>query len=368
VNLTVRHGGSVWIETRRNAKGKKRFRVKWREGGRGSKQHYDSTWAFLEHARERKKLLLGMMSRGEDLQAPTERREAPTLREATATWLGRRREVDPKTREIDVQGMDRILPLLGDVPVDRIDVPMLIEAFDRLVAMNRWSGATLGLSKQKLAMVIDEQVSFGYREHGPNPARDKSIKLPKKDKRSKMLPTATDVEKVAEGCNVKYVLPILAIDSGGCRVSEAAGWVQGDLDEKNNRLFVRAEIAKTGVARWVYLAPVLIDAVLETIPPRGERVLDAPLFPGVPSENALSTHMANVCKRVGVNVFRPHTLRARRASILSEEGMPDHKVAEYIGDTPSVTRGSYIFPMTDHSEADYSIALARVAVREEVLV
>ena len=84
----------------------------------------------------------------------------------------------------------------------------------------------------------------------------------------------------------EYVLPLLVIDECGPRVSELETAEVGDLDEHRRAIRVRWTFEKNERYRHLDLPDDLFAALLATLPPREDRDLEAPLFPGLTDARA----------------------------------------------------------------------------------
>ena len=96
-----------------------------------------------------------------------------------------------------------------------------------------------------------------------------------------------------------YRLPLLWLDWSGARVASVELLTVGDYEERDRRIRLRASTTKTRRALWVDLPDALADQVEATLPPREDRDLEAPLFPGA-SANRLRTAIARACKAAAV--------------------------------------------------------------------
>jgi integrase len=168
-----------------------------------------------------------------------------TLRAVSARWQAARVDVSDGTAQTYRVALARLLPRLGDEPVNRIDA----QAVADLVAELHSAGLrkqTIRKTISVLAMVLD---------HGriqPNPARDKlTVRLPREERRELRPPTTDHVEAVVHLLPARYRLPAAVLDATGMRIGELAALTWGDVDEPPQRWRVSAAVAKTGRARWV---------------------------------------------------------------------------------------------------------------------
>jgi integrase len=109
-----------------------------------------------------------------------------------------------------------------------------------------------------------------------------------------------------------------------------------------------------GRALWVDLPDALADALEEALPPREDRDLDAPLFPGCGADR-LRTAIARACKASGIPVFSPHDLRHRRISLLHRQGRTWAEIGRLVGQRKiSITADTCTNVLSDGGEADYT--------------
>jgi hypothetical protein len=141
-----------------------------------------------------------------------------------------------------------------------------------------------------------EAFSMLYDHHAiePNPVRDKRVKLPHERKADLIVPLAAHVEAVARVLPRQHLLPYLVIDSTALRVGALEEAKVCDLDERRQAFLVRASVAKNEKPQWLPLPDVLFEAILAELPPREDRDLDAPLFPGFKGAN-LRTSITRAC-------------------------------------------------------------------------
>ena len=202
------------------------------------------------------------------------------------------------------------------------------------------------------AMVLDHA---GVR---PNPARDKTIKLPREEPEEINPPSAEDVETVYRLIPAQHRLALLWLDWSGARVSSVDLTLQGDYDERRRRVRLRAATTKTRKPLWVELHPALADALEVTLPHRKFRELEARLF-AENGANALRTAIAKACKAAGIPVFSPHDLRHRRISLLHLRGVPWARIGEFVGQRDlTVAANTYTHVLADETEVNYVKLLA----------
>jgi hypothetical protein len=162
-----------------------------------------------------------------------------TLRQAAARWQASRVDVSPGTAQTYRVALNRLLPRLGDVPLERLDAQTVAD----LVAELHGAGLrkqTIRKTVSVLAMVLDHA---GIQ---PNPARDKLlVKMPREERRELHPPTAAHVEAVVRLLPTRYRLPTLVLDATGMRIGELEALTWGDVDEPRQRWRVSSAVAKT---------------------------------------------------------------------------------------------------------------------------
>jgi integrase len=346
---------SVWLSTYTAKDGSKRYRVRYRRGGAESKARYAGSFKRKRDALARQSWVAAELAarRVPDLRPlETEPQRAPTLAEACAAWRATRIDVTEGTRTLHRVSLQRVLDRLGrGVGIDAIsaeDVAAMASAM-----ASDYKRETIKKSRDYLAMVLD------HYEIDPNPARDSRVKLPRERRAHVPPPLAEHVERVAERLPRHYVVPFLVIDECGPRVSELETAQVGDLDEHRRAIRVRWTVEKNERYRHLDLPDDLFAAIVEALPQREDRDLDAPLFPNL-DEAALRTAITRACKATGTPHFSPHGLRRRRGSLYYKRTGSLAEVAELLGDSKRVAADHYVYALTDYREVDRSIALARV--------
>jgi integrase len=251
----------------------------------------------------------------------------------------------------DRVALGRLLPRLGDVPLEKLDAQTVAD----LVAELHGAGLrkqTIRKTISVLAMVLD------HAGMQPNPARDKvRVRLPREARRELHPPTTAYVEAVVRLLPARYGLPALVLDATGMRTGELEALTWGDVGEARRRWRVSSAVAKTGRPRWVPVPDVLFDAVTALVP-REDRIAERPVFQGFGGER-FRTAIARACNAAGVPAFSPHDLRHRRVSLLHLGGVPWARIGELVGhDDLMTTARTYTHVMADEQELDYAALVA----------
>jgi integrase len=246
------------------------------------------------------------------------------------------------------RAVNRVLPLLGDRPVDGITPADVAGLVAKLAAEGK-ARESIRKSVTALAMVLD------FAGVTPNPARDRvTVKLPREEPEEPNPPAAADVETVYRLLPSKHRLAFLFLDHSGARVSAIDKTLVGDYDESRRRVRLRAATTKTRRALWIELPEALADALEAELGPREDRNPDGRLFPGSGAD-ALRTAIAKACRAAGIPLWSPHDLRHRRISLLHLRGVPWARIGEFVGQRNlAVTANTYTHVLTDEVELDYA--------------
>jgi integrase len=338
---------SSWILTRTTKEGRKRYRVLYRLGGRESRQRYAGSFSTRAEALARKKWVDGELAA---LRVPQieflEPTPATTFAEVAERWRQSRIDVADGTAQTHRINLSRILPTVGELPIDRVDVAAVA---DLVAALHKRGLARESIRKTRatLAMVLD------FAGVQPNPARDRSVKLPREEVDELVPPTAAHVEAVLRLLPNAYRLPTVVLDATGMRVGELEALEWGDVDEPDGRWRIRRGVAKTGRARWVPVPPAVFGVVIDLVP-REDRDTAAQVFAGFGADR-FRTSLTRACKAAGVPVFSPHDLRHRRATLWHLSGVPIVEAASWLGHSPQEHLKTYAHAtLLDRREVFYS--------------
>jgi integrase len=343
---------STWITRRATTDGSTRYRVEYRVGGRESKTRYGGSFQTMREAKTRRDYVAGELAA---MRVPDLRLSAPTtvetFRLVAERWKGSRVDVAEGTMQTYRVALGRLLPRLGDTPIETINPHTVADLVAELHAA-KLKKQTIRKTISVLAMIVDHA---GIQ---PNPARDRlTVKMPREERRHVEPPTAEHVSAVVRLLPYRYRLPALVLDATGMRVGELEALTWGDLDEPRGRWRVASSASKTGRARWIEPPAVLYAAVQELVP-RDDRHADRRVFYDMTSER-LRTALTRACTAAGVPTFSPHDLRHRRVSLLHLAGMPWARIGELVGhDDITTTSRIYTHVVADENELDYPELLA----------
>jgi integrase len=337
---------SAWIVTHLAADGSKRYRCKYRLGGRESRNRYAGSFRRHADALARKRWVEAELSamRVPDLRlAAQEPAAAVTVATAAERWLASRIDHSPNSHIAARGNINRFLPHLGSHPVDTLDAATVADMVTDLHEQGR-KRETIRKSLGALAMTLD------HAGVTPNPARDKvAVRLPRGDTQKVRPPSAAHVEDVWRVIARKYRLPIVVMESTGMRVGELEGLRWGDVDEPRGRWLVRGELNHTGDDRWVKPPPVVLYAVTGLVA-REDRDPEARVFADC-DQAAFRAELTRACRLAGVPHFSPHALRHRRISLWVRQGEDVARIGAWVGQRNlAVTLNTYTHVLIDDAE------------------
>lgn len=337
--------------------GELRYRVRYRIGGRETAPQHAGSFRTKREARVRRDWIAGELAamRLPDLLR-AEVQPVETFETIAERWRTSRVDATDRTATNHRVDLARILPTLGH----RVPVEIVAADIAQIVAdlhAKKLKRETIRKTITTLAMVLD------FASVHPNPARDKSVKLPREDRAEVNPPVAAHVLAVRSILPPAYRLPLLVLDATGMRVGELEGLTWGDVDEIGGRWRVSATVAKTGHARWVPVDQSIFEAVVSTVP-REDRDLTAQVFAGFGADR-FRTSVTRACKAAGAPAFSPHDLRHRRATLWHLGGTPAALAASWLGHSAQEHLRTYAHAtLTDRSEIPYAELLGRAKTLE----
>lgn len=341
---------SAWIEKRTTSKGKPRYRVMYRLGGRESVAKYGGIFSSRKDAVARRAWIVGELAamRHPDIGAlEVGRHLAPTVADVCGRWRASRVDVAESTRVLHRVALARVIPIIGTRRIDQLGADDIAGLVARLTAQG-YKRETIAKSVGALAMALD------YAGLEPNPARDKRrVRLPREESEELQPPIADHVEAVFRTMPRRHRFALLWLDWSGARVGSIDGVLVADYDEPRRRVRVRKAISKTRRALWVELNPALAEELERRLGPREDRDQHERLFAGSGSD-ALRTSIAKACAALQIPLFSPHDLRHRRISLLHRQGRSWAEIGALVGQRSArVTSDTYTHVLLDDREVDY---------------
>ena len=360
------------IEKRTLANGRRVYRVRWRDGGRGSHEHvrsfdrHEDAVRFETDIRRRKQL--GELA---DLENGRE-----TLDEWAREWFRTyaRPNLAGHTLAYYARAWDKhVLPSLGEYELRRITPAVIAEFADEL----RQEGAGDATIRKVLSLVqsvLGRAVVVGRIRANPVAP----VRKPAQGRRRTVRPlTPTTVEQLRRVMPTEQDRTLVSVLAyAGLRPGEALGLRWGDVGERT--ILVERSVAlgemketKTRTSRSVrLLAPLSAD--LKKLRMRRGRPADGELiFPRPDGEPWRDTDWRNWRRRVfqaaaetaGLGTIRPYDLRHSFVSLLIAERRTIIDVARQAGHSPTMALNTYghVFDELDGAEPASAEELIRAA-------
>lgn len=325
-------------------KGQKRYDVRYRVGGRGYPVLHGGTFRTLTDARTRRDMISGELAAGRDpriLLAALSAVPEPklTIAQRADQWKAGRVDVKDSTQAVYADHLKRIKDALGTrETVTSADVRAWIA--DMLA--EGLASSTIGNYVGTLRQILDTV-------EGDNPARDRSVKLPRKESTVVSPPSRQEVDRILAAIPARWRLPLRVLEQTGMRISEVSSLAWRDVDVAGSRF--RVDIGKTRAARrWVQVPEWLMRQVNDTTPP-DDRTPDRLVFPKF-ERKAAATAMRRACKAAGTAHYSPHALRHRYASVQIKRGVPVTEIAAQVGHSrTSLTHDTYAHVLLAEEDA-----------------
>ncbi len=181
----------------------------------------------------------------------------------------------------------------------------------------------------------------------PNPARDRSVKLPRRASKRLDVPPAEHIEVILRGVPPDLLLPLCLLESNGARISELLGIELGDVDHASGMLRL---VGKGDKPRLVPLPPEL-GALLPRVP-AGKRNTAGRIWPGLTADRVRKA-MGKACAEGGIKHYTPHAFRRRFASRHVQIGTPVTQTSAWLGHAKtSMTLDVYARVLMDGDTAE----------------
>src|SRR5574337_715457 len=312
---------SIYISKRDTSTGRS-YHVKYRLHGRYGRIEHAGAFPSKREAELRARTVRDWIAQAKDPRLELARLFEPgaTLLDAGERWLRSRRAITRDTAAEYERRIRRLHRDLDGIEVGRITTQDVDEWMTEAGRTLRPSTVREYLST--LRAVID------HAGVEPNPARDRRIEPPRRERKVIRPPDADTTLAVLARVNPKHRPAVVLIEQTGMRVSEALAVRPADVDRAGRRLL--AEHTKTRRPRWVPLPAWLADDMPEIQPA---------------ARQAIFNTLRAACDDAGVPRFGPHMLRHRRASIWHMQGVPIVQAAEWLGHSPKVHLDTYAHVM-----------------------
>jgi integrase len=335
---------SVHVVRRSTASGR-RYHVRYRRGGRGYKLEHAGAFGSQKEAHVRRDLVAGWLAGGKDPRAElvklsmaqSGRRIAD---DADAFYRARKLDLAPSSHRTLNADIERIKAAFGKRSASEIagaDVAdWVAELAEKLkpTTVRRYLGTL--------------RLLFDFLEVDPNPARHRTIKLPRVEREEFDPPSGAHVKALLRKLRKRLVAPIIVLEQTAMRVGEAESLAWGDVDVAGCRFRLRGRETKSGRARWVAV-PDWLMAELDLSCAVEDRVSDRRVFPDFDETRAWKG-MDEACRLARIPHFHPHDLRHRRITIWHHGGVPARELADRAGHAQasmSLDTYSHVMPLAE---------------------
>jgi integrase len=315
---------SASITTRKTRSGSRRYAVRFRRGGRYFPVEHGGSFAALREARIRRDLIAGELAAGRDpreaLRALTDKPATRTFAQTFEAFIESRVDVSEATLENYRTHRDRLIRPIG--PKDPLALSWQ-DVQEAVAALSvHLSPASVRLYVGTLRQVLD------FAGADPNPAKDRRVKLPRKEAQIVDPPSSSDVAAIVSNAPHKWRLALRVLEQTGMRAGELSKLEWQDVDAAHSRFRVRG--GKTASSRrWVAVPEWLMHELGATVPP-DDRAPERRVFPGA-TRQVLGMAMRRGCQGAGLALYSPHDLRHRYASVKVKEGVPVTELAAQLG-------------------------------------
>lgn len=341
---------STWILTRTTPTGGRRYQVRYRLGGRESRQRYGGSFRSRREAEGRARYIVGELAglRVPSLAVP-EPAPPMTVAQAAGRWQAGRIDVAAGTRAVHRKALRHVLDAFAEREPASLSAAEVAAWVGALAG--RLSPGTVAKALGALRMVLD------HEDVQPNPARDRRVRLPRQEREEIEPPSSAHVERILAACAPRHRLALIVLEATGMRVGELESLRWGDLDLDQERWRIARQHEKGRRGRWVPVPPDIFAAVC-SLRAREDRDPDARVFPDA-APARLRTEMARACRATGIPLYSPHDLRHRRISLWHRAGISWAQIGDWAGQrSRAVTADVYSHVLAD-GEVDHLALLGR---------
>jgi integrase len=296
--------------TRRQTNSGPRYVVRYRLGGRAYPIRHGGSFKTEREAKERVRFVSSEISQGRDpavaLRAFV---DGQPIKLTVSRWrdrfLGSRIDLDENTKANYRSALKKLCERYGEQDPHRITAADVAEWVVGLSATHKASTVRL--------YVIAARLLFDFAKCDPNPARDATVKLPKRVADEPNPVPADHYLAALDALGKKWRLAIVTIEQGGLREDETVQLRWQDVDAASCKLRLPRSATKRDKNRWVTLPRWLMDAIERTCPLE-DRVPERRVFQGM-SGASLYQAWTRACRNARVPHYTVHDLRDRRGTI-----------------------------------------------------
>ena len=290
-----------------------------------------TVWSGWEHRDTIEAMMVDLVARNA-LESSSPKETVETIQDLMECWVGsqkKRADLAPDSYRNYKSRGHRIVPIIGDVKLDRIDVTTI----ERFRDVRLRQGDAASTVKQDLK-ALRAAWRWG-RELGFCPMKDlPTIRLKAKSVREKYTPPIDDIIAVLHELDGWPRLALRLLFATGARVGEISElqWKHIDFNSQNPSITLRGKTGKRCM-------PILSEVMTALADCRDDAPDDAGIF-GVSPKMVRSRlgpkYLARACENAGVKRFTPHGLRRAAVDALQRQGVDIGTAAELLGHSPQV--------------------------------
>lgn len=296
--------------------------------------------AVVLHEWAEERLKHGFMPRREDFWQVADPTTVLTVTQAVNRYLDQRPDLSEGTLRTYRSLTPHIARALGARDVKSIQPDDVRELIRACVAADMGADATRSI-RGVLVGALD------YAGVAPNPARDRTVKLPSRSSRRMDVPPAEHVKKILQALPAELVLPVAMLEATGARISELIAVEHPDIDYATSRMRL---VGKGDKPRLVPV-PTELLRLLPTVPATA-RAGAGRLWPGLTADRIRKAMMA-ACDAQKIPRYSPHKLRHRFASRHVLLGTPITQISAWLGHAKtSMTHDVYAKVLDDGDTAE----------------
>lgn len=300
---------AVHIRARLTEKGKRRYQVRYRLGGRGFRLVHAGSFETIKEARARRDLVAGELAAGRDPQGVIRALQNP---QQPRTWLGEfdrfiasRHDVGTSAKSLYRNARDKLGTLADKDPGETT-----------VADIEEWVAANVGLAPKTIAHYLSSIRQVGdFCDLTPNPARSPRVKVPSDATAEPAPPSGDEWTRIKAKLTGTKSTVCRLCEADALRISEALELEWGDVDLAEGRIRISRARTKgrTAGQRWLRVPDQLLDE-LEHLCPLEDRHRDRRVFENV-HDWQIRQHLTTACKLAGAAHYSPHDLRHRRISL-----------------------------------------------------
>jgi len=245
----------------------------------------------------------------------------------------------PKTLDREQLALQRIIQVLGDLPISEIS-PAKIEEY-KAIRLKEAAPPTVNIEIRVLNTSLNQAVELGWLKLAPD-SRFKQIRIP--DSEPPQWLDELQIERLLATEDIVFRNFLLLLLNTGCRRNEGLGVCWEDVDLRRRQIIIREKVGKMGKRRTIPINETLYHTLLNW-----PGIKEGRLFPQF-TPNQISMKFRRRARQlelpIGISI---HSLRATFACQLIARGTDIYTVSRLLGHSSvKVTEKHYLALTPDH--------------------